>query len=712
MSVIAEDAAWNAALAGWFFRREFAGRPVFLCVDQETLASVGRESGIARDDAMGSLTRAVRARVRTSAPLESWIQVAIGWRRSGFAGAPPFLSVLATTVLAATMVGAEDGGAYYPQLNNLLGLAGRGMPRDFDSDIQQLWMCLNEWLNDVEHGGLGVATATNLKSAFPNVGWALSQTVLRPSDRAKLPFLFTALGVHPGQQVDGQLLVAGLRRSGMAGHGMSRRLINVLDDPALTGSLATTLASELARWDGTLRDETGRRAAQLLLTFHERSRTFGVAIRTPSDLAHLDLILDRAEPVSLGEPADLQLLPVAVTASLLDGTSLPAGLVDSDGGDERNAIRLLMPRVALHLLTPNDGLARWVDVRPAELHRRHLVLVQTGIAQAAVEAMSSLSQTAPRPVSVPCPTGWLCYQFEPVRARALDGPLSVLSPRGSEVSTLDGGLPISARARLFLSAGPPDVLLDLSHGDATPAVDHEPVHDIAPGGRLRLADRGLTAGVHRIDVGGTHLTVRLCDEHVVGPADCSLALALRLETSSAGRPWTIPAWVGAQDSNADHGRPADVLVRGASVELSERRHAWPGVDAPPPAQARVGGRHYALGVGHAAARVFPRSPAWLLGLEPQPVPHMVDLPFCARDLPFAVAWFLRITQDRATVVPANNPPPGRNLSNAEMAAPANEWEDVVPWLAAATAPPEHTGAWTAWLGTAVPPSLPGDRGRV
>jgi hypothetical protein len=365
-----------------------------------------------------------------------------------------------------------------------------------------------------------------------------------------------------------------------------------------------------------------------------------------------------------------------------------------------------MPRVDLHLLTPNDGLARWVDVRPAELHRRHIVLVRAEIAQAAVDVMGSLSQTAPRAASIPCPAGWLCYQFEPVRTRAVDGTLAVLSPRGAEVSTLDGGLPISARSRLFLSAGPPDVLFDLTDSDATPAVDGKPVPDINPPGRLRLVDCGLTAGSHRIDVGGTHLMLELVDKHAVGPANCSLAVALRAETSPAGRPWTIPAWAGAQDSDADHDQPIDVLVRGASLELSERVRLQPGLDDIPRAQARVGGRHYALDAGRVAVRLFPSVPAWLLALKPQPVPHMVDLSSCAAELPFNPTWFLRITHNRATVVRACPPQPVRQPSDRETIAATNEWDHVLPWLVNATAIPEQSAAWTMWLDSVVSTNRP------
>lgn len=711
--MLAQDAAWNKALAGWFFGQHLAGRPVFLCVDEETLEVVGRESGIVASGAVESLSRAVRSRVRSGSPLDSWVRDATTWRQSGFVGPPPFVAVLAVTVLAATMLGNPNDHSYYRKLNDLLGLSGYRMPRDFDSDIQQLWSCLNEWLDHFHHGVFGVATATNNFSSFPNMGWALSQTVLRPSDRAKLPFLFAALGVYPGQQVDGQLLLAGLRRSAMGGHGMSKRLADVLDHPALTDRLATTLASELARWDGTLRDESGRRAAELLLTFHQRSRAFGVAIRTSADLAHLGLTVCGSAPVQLGEPDELQLLPLPVTTSLLDGTSVSAGLTglsaeDHSSGDDPRWIRLVMPRRDIHLLAPNDGLARWVEVRAAEVHRRHLVVVRAGLARAAVDVMKSLSQTEPRRTPIPCPSGWLCYQFEPDRVRAIDGPLSALSPRGTQVSTLEGGLPISARARVFLSAGPPDVLLDLEALDSMSAVDGQVVTDIGPLGRLRLADRELTAGTHQIDVGGTHLTVRLVDEHATGPASCSLAIALRADISPAGRPWMIPAWTGAQDSPADDNRPRDVLLRGACIELTEQAGPHHELDFAQPAEARIGGRHYALGDQRVAVPVFPSAPSWLLGLRPQPNPHMADLSSCAVGLPFTPAWFLRIARDQATVVRGGARQPDHQSPSGGATETSNEWDQILSWLPRAMARPEQSAAWTAWLNEVLAPAQPGE----
>jgi hypothetical protein len=717
--VVADDAAWSAALAGRFYREEFADRPVFLCVDEETLAVLAQDEGIvsggtadgeAGQAAARALARSVRSRVRASEPLAAWTQDAVAWRRSGYAGPPPFLALLAVTVLAATTIGGRSDRGYYSRLNDLLGLPGRGMPRYFDSDIQQLWRCLNEWLTDVEHGRRGRPTATNLTSAQSNIGWALSQTVLRPADRARLPLLFTTLGLYPGQRVDGQLLVAGLRRTGLAGHGLSRRLTQVLEDPSLTESLATTLASELAGWDGGLRDESGRCAVQLLLTYHQRSRTFGVAVRTPPDLAGHSIRAGDSAAVPLGQAGELQPLTVPVTAGLLDGASLPAQLLPPDRQSGAIAeLRLVMTHSDLRVLTPSDALARWVEVRPAERHRRHLVVVRSELAQAAVAVMGPLTQDPPRRTSVPCPHGWVGYEYEPVRAAAagtVAGPLAVLSPRGGEIAALDGGLAVSARSRLYLAAGPPDVLFDLSDGDGAVEVDGQPVFDVGSAGRLRLAGRGLAEGTHEVNVGGARLTLRLVNEHALGPMAGTLGTRLQAGTTPTGRPWTVPLPPVAGDGQDGPGAGADVVVHGASVERSAGADALAHPVTALAARARAGGRHYALGPRGTAARIHPQPPAWLLALAPQPVPHLVDLAGSADGLPFTPRWFLRIAQDRASAIPAdarrNTPATDEAPDVAGAVKTTNVWDEVLPWLADAATAPGQADAWATWLASTAP----------
>ena len=117
MSVVADDAAWSAALAGRFYREEFADRPVFLCGDEETLADLAHDEGLVMDGpaesdagqaAVQALAWAVQPRVRASEPLAAWTQDALAWRRSGYAGPPPFQSIMAVTVFAATTIGGRN----------------------------------------------------------------------------------------------------------------------------------------------------------------------------------------------------------------------------------------------------------------------------------------------------------------------------------------------------------------------------------------------------------------------------------------------------------------------------------------------------------------------------------------------------------------------------------------------------------------------------
>jgi hypothetical protein len=131
-----DERDWNRALRSWFFRRDFADRPAYLAVDEETLAAIARESGFEVVDATKSLSRVVQYRVSDRAPLGWWVREAARWRGVGSESDPPFLSVLAIAVLAATIVDEVNDRSYYRRLNGLLGLPGHMMPRDFDSDIE------------------------------------------------------------------------------------------------------------------------------------------------------------------------------------------------------------------------------------------------------------------------------------------------------------------------------------------------------------------------------------------------------------------------------------------------------------------------------------------------------------------------------------------------------------------------------------------------
>lgn len=695
----ADEPAWNRALRSWFFRPDLAGRPAYLAVDQETLTAIARKDGLATGDAAQALSDAVRNRVSPEAPLRPWVNEAIRWRSAGRASDPPFLTVLAITVLAATIVDRVNDRSYYGPLNRLLGLPGNVMPRDFDNDIQQLWTYLNEWLTDVCHGKLGTATASNI-GGQANVGWAQSQTLLRPTDRAKLPLFFNALGAQPRQLVDGNLLVRRLR-SWSASHALSRRMSVVLQDPRLSDLLGAALHSELAHWDGTLRDESGRLALKLLLAFHARSGELQAAIQVSGQLAGTTWQLNSLDsPLKLGRDGELELLPLPITSELLDGLSLhaePDRLAVPDSGSGAIAaaptLTLVMPRRDVHLLCPDDRLARWVEVPAALLCRPHLVLVRSELADTAIDAIERLGGDAQFVRRIRCPAGWVSYRFIPTRFHAIEGPMAVLSPRGNSLSALEGGLPISKRRRVYLTPGAPDVVLDLREPTTLITIDNtEASRDSA--GFLHLSSLGLSSGGHVISVGGVQYRLTLVDEFADEPRDCTLSFAFDISRKDERADGTVPIGVTA----TAHQRPSDVMVSGAAIRTSLPAETY--VPVPRPPRSRTGGRHFALGHPGQAAEIRADPPRWLRSLQVQLAPHLVDAASALAELPFPPKWLLRISQAGTTVSAVETDTETHSEQAASEVTP-DPWAEVLPYIEGAVPDTDDAVAWSAWKQAAI-----------
>jgi len=695
-----DEPAWNHALRSWFFRPDLAGRSAYLAVDDETLTAIASEWGFSTADPADSLSRAVRYRVSARAPLRPWVTEATQWRRTGCESDPPFLGVLAVSVLAATIIDDVNDRSYYRRLNGLLGLNGAAMPRDFDSDIQQLWTYLNEWLTVKWHGQLGTATATNV-GGQANVGWAQSQILLRTTDRIKLPLFFTELGLQPGQTVDGDLLVRRLRTWSADGRTMSRRLSIVLQDPRLSELLADALHSELAHWDGTLRDQGGRVALRLMLAFHERSAHLQIASQVPDELSGTIWSVEMADAgeveLELTASEEPQLLAIPFISSILEGTPLhaspvtvpdrePRGFADGNG---RTALALVLPRRDVHLLCPDDRLARWVEVPAALLNRPHLVLVRSGSASAAEGIMSQLASVGVQFFRrIHKPSGWDAFKFTPDRYQAITGPLAALSPRGNELSTVDGGLPISKRKRIYLRPGPPDLIRDLQEEEAAPVlVDGAEVtsHDQT---RLRLAGLDLAAGKHSVSIGGVRYHLTLVDEFADKLFDGALCFTFR-----AGRDYRGLAAMTATGAVTSAGRhsPDDVTIKGAAISISPSAKKFPALPHAP--HIRAGGQHYVLGRPGEVAAVNMQPPQWLreLGLNP----HLADAQRTLAAVPFTPAWVLRVTPSGVTVSAVHTGAKPAS-STRDRAVMSKDWRDTIPHIQEAVAEPADQDRWAAW----------------
>lgn len=706
---------WNEALCDWFFRPDLAGQPAYLCCDASVPAAVAQWQGWSLIDPLADLLSAVRPRVGAPEPLDPWVQEAIRWRKAGSIGTPPWVAVLAVTVLAACVGDESDGdltvhdGAYYRPLRQLLGMPAGARPSAFDNDVQMLWTFLREWLEDHLHGARGRPTASASRR-LPNVGWALSQTLLSAAERTRLPEFFRAIGAGPGEDVAPWVLLACYVRWAPRHGGQAARIAAGDRESPVAALVAGVLHQSLLAWDGRYsRDERGRTTLPLLLAYHSGRGLLRLVTRTPAGMSGWTLTLDDGE-VRLGVPQELVLLAGDAAAALAGRSVIGRlGPEEAAGHDVPVDLQMRLSRQDVHVLVSNVELAMWVEAGTASFGRQHVVIARDHLARAVETAMTDLggSHTV-RLTRIRLPAGWLAYQkFEPTCLAELPENLTALLPSGVQLAHLSGGLPIDVRSRVWLTSGPPDVVLPDIAG--TPVGTLRLDHLVLPwpaDGRLRLHEHALAAGTHELAVAGRNLGFALVDEAVDqnGRGDVRLTVDRRPVKHTFNS--SLAATAGLSGPAASTPVPIEVTVCGASVSAASRDDR---LLAPPVRpQIQLGGRYYALGTPGQAARLHPVAPAWLGQLRPPLYPRDADLQTALAEVGFRPHWLLH--------VPAQGPRTVMSLQGLDHAthpaqggpphSGAGDWRRVVRDLDLAEVPADQQPAWQAWLDQDNAPAAP------
>lgn len=243
---------WNSALYEYFFGTESHGKIVYLYVNDQTIALVGRRLGIPEVDCMDSFIDAVRTYIPT---LEELFERAhtrgYRWYAQGQQGPPPFVGLLALTVLAATRMGADEdegigGGNYYIRLRQLLGLDGYGKPKGFEF-TEMLWKYLSDWQR-ANQGKYGYTTAFPYGNKY--IGYPKSQCLVRDSERLQLYEFFHWCGYHPGDAVALNTVQDHLD---LYLSSRSNRLSKLFfqNKNGLREAITKTVYNEFLEWDGT-----------------------------------------------------------------------------------------------------------------------------------------------------------------------------------------------------------------------------------------------------------------------------------------------------------------------------------------------------------------------------------------------------------------------------------------------------------------------------
>ena len=246
--------AWNTALAEHFVGDAAAGRPVYLDVEDDLLASVGQRLG----GGMG--TREFCAAVAATLNWESGRlfkphrDAYVQWESEAGESPPPTIALLCFFTVAAEQMRADGRLAvhnYYGRLCEIVGIetgdsrAEAKIRRDYQAEAPGLWSGLNRWLLEAD-GRHGIPTAYSFDRRV-NVGPPISQALVRAGDRERLRDMFTAFGLRPHQRVARHDMAELLETWAPDASGALQRLIEA---DALREHVADIAIVELAAWDG------------------------------------------------------------------------------------------------------------------------------------------------------------------------------------------------------------------------------------------------------------------------------------------------------------------------------------------------------------------------------------------------------------------------------------------------------------------------------
>ena len=622
----------------YVFRTANAGRPITLFIDDDVLMEVAGGGDL--QAAVTSFETAVRSWLIQdgfrSGPFDKIYQEAKRWRsRWPTDSASPALPLLAASSLAASRMAKGEGIAqtnYYVHFFEIVNLPNT--PRhqnEYGEAVPALWEDLGEWIDKIQGGRFGQSTIAR-HDWFTRICYALSQSLFRQSDRDRLPLFFKRMDVSAHAAVDAAELLPYFKRWAVTAQ-LSPGAKRMIAAKAYEEQLGAMLVQAASAWDGTERDEEGRRLGRLAL-----------AVEFVGPRGSLVLIGER--PHGFPSAAEFTVASGAAWSLRSSGggwydespipltpDALHNGLVLRLGAQ----FSLRLPADPVVPLVQSEELGRWVATSRLTLGVEHYLLTRNDLLPAVQDAIRSGGGGGGEVAStiVGVPTDYTLIRDVLVTrmpSPALRHELLPLSPVSNDRPVLCGGLVINAAGqRSYLCRGEPDVLIpDTATGIVSELlVDGARYPVPAGGGLVALSDLDLAGGAHRIVLGPSTLaffSVQTFGRMV--PVEAG-TIGFRFGRASGGyRVWRVGAEALGPAGNVD-----EVAVSGASVMGSQS--AVPDTPSPPVIVPR--GRHsyfmIGQGIGDLEELHEPAVPAWLnsVGLYPTGFEHNPR---------FVVAWLL------------------------------------------------------------------------
>lgn len=448
----------NSALNEAIFSGRFEGRPVYVTLGIHCRKIVASRTGFSVDTLEDDVANvAAGGFSKTGNPFKNALTMLEGWRESSPDAPPPFTGILYCLAHAAERMEDAEGinsANYYDRLEQVVGMPRERLQRHARS-VTPLWNGLNEWL-ECSGYRFGRPTAIPFDGAWRYVGYALSQAVVRASDKKRFVQMFDRYGFVPGETVSERDVFPYID-AWLSTASAPARLKRRWSQTMLRSRIAQAALDCLSDWDGAaaVRGRPGESSVRLSLALALGGFPLKLELKLglQQELDHPIEGLQRvgAPPRDPGFVISNALS--GVFASISPAAEIGAAQVLRHGakfeGADGKAYAYYPADVIPFVKSSSGGL--WRAVNRVRFGERHMVLVRDAprVRSDVEDILSEVSSIAECTIAKSSdlkgvPQGWVVYRDVLIMRRArghYPEPVAVLDPLDeSSALMLEGGL--------------------------------------------------------------------------------------------------------------------------------------------------------------------------------------------------------------------------------------------------------------------------------
>lgn len=457
---------WQSKLSQVFFPMSQPDEPVIMFIDDEELSRFFPHLA----DPVESLRSAVLAELRQtdkSTIFDAIVRRLANWRRGPRNQAPPCLPLLAVTVLAGSRMrndGEFSKSAYYPRLVNLMtsgsnSLTANGIQKHFDL-VAEMWQVLDDW---VENNQDFVGPSTIYQGSYSRIGYPLSQTLMKASDREQLSIFLQRRRVDRRSESSPEHLLGLLRLWLDKPRGFSKAFVDLIQKGSGNPLLLAVIAKLADEQPSDIPAVAGKIRLDLSLCIDPEDWSISWVIPVNPRLHSQKLRTSNGALIAIQEPEYGTVYDIS-EGSLPEPISLMNHRFRAVG--ENAVVTKNLRQLWILRMEPSSG--RWQSVSDVVPGEQHLLVVQQSDVPETDDLLSKSAATGHWKFRTVIFPGWSVYvdvSFNGpiglsttgtfISVEELLKPAPNLRPKlrnGLELRTVVGG-------RHFLSGGEPDLQL-------------------------------------------------------------------------------------------------------------------------------------------------------------------------------------------------------------------------------------------------------------